>query len=81
MDQFWMTIVAIITMAWFFFTVNGVIDIFTSRKKWAEEKEKREKYWNSRKKYFLSDADKANIEKLDTMIAEMKSIKKSIGGI
>jgi hypothetical protein len=81
MDQFWMTIVAIITMAWFFFTMNGVIDIFTSRKKWAEEKEKREKYWNSRKKYFLSDADKANIEKLDTMIAEMKSIKKSIGGI
>jgi len=76
-----MTIVAIITMAWFFFTMNGVIDIFTSRKKWAEEKEKREKYWNSRKKYFLSDEDKANIEKLDTMIAEMKSIKKSIGGI
>jgi hypothetical protein len=76
-----MTIVAIITMAWFFFTMNGVIDIFTSRKKWVEEKEKREKYWNSRKKYFLSDADKANIEKLDTMIAEMKSIKKSIGGI
>jgi hypothetical protein len=68
-------------MAWFFFTMNGVIDIFTSRKKWVEEKEKREKYWNSRKKYFLSDADKANIEKLDTMIAEMKSIKKSIGGI
>ena len=64
MDQFWMTIVAIITMAWFFFTMNGVIDIFTSRKK-----------------YFLSDADKANIEKLDTIIAEMKSIKKSIGGI
>ena len=81
MDQFWMTIVAIITMAWFFFTMNGVIDIFTSRKKWAEEKEKREKYWNSRKKFYLSDADKANIEKLDTMIAEMKSIKKSIGGI
>jgi len=81
MDQFWMTIVAIITMAWFFFTMNGVIDIFTSRKKWAEEKEKREKYWNSRKKFYLSDADKANIAKLDTMIAEMKSIKKSIGGI
>ena len=81
MDQFWMTIVAIITMAWFFFTMNGVIDIITSRKKYAEEREKREKYWNSRKKYFLSDADKANIEKLDTMIAEMKSIKKSIGGI
>jgi DNA-binding PadR family transcriptional regulator len=76
-----MTIVAIITMAWFFFTMNGVIDIFTSRKKWAEEKEKREKYWNSRKKFYLSDTDKANIAKLDTMIAEMKSIKKSIGGI
>ena len=81
MEQFWMTIVAMITMAWFFFTVNGVIEIFTSRKKCAEEKAKREKYWNSRKKYFLSDADKANIAKLDTMIAEMKSIKKSIGGI
>ena len=81
MDQFWMTIVAIITMAWFFFTMNGVIDIITSRKKYAEEREKREKYWNSRKKFYLSDADKANIAKLDTMIAEMKSIKKSIGGI
>ena len=81
MDQFWMTIVAIITMAWFFFTMNGVIDIFTSRKKWAEEKAKRDRYWNSRKKFYLSDTDKANIAKLDTMIAEMKSIKKSIGGI
>ena len=81
MDQFWMTIVAMITMAWFFFTVNGVIDIFTSRKKWAEEKQKQDRYWNSRKRFYLSDADKANIEKLDTMIAEMKSIKKSIGVI
>ena len=43
--------------------------------------ENRKEYWISRRKYFLGDADKANIEKLDMIIAEIKSIKKSIGGI
>ena len=81
MDQFWMTIMTVGIMFWFFMAMNTIIDLITSRKKWAEERAKRERYWNSRKKFYLSDTDKANIAKLDTMIAEMKSIKKSIGGI
>ena len=68
-------------MFYFFMAMNMIIDLITSRKKWAEEKAKRDRYWNSRKRFYLSDTDKANIAKLDTMIAEMKSIKKSIGGI
>ena len=81
MDQFWMTITTMGIMFWFFMSVNIMVDLITSRKKWAEERAKRDRYWNSRKKFYLSDTDKANIAKLDTMIAEMKSIKKSIGGI
>ena len=81
MNQLIMTLITVGVMFYFFMAMNMIIEMITSRKKWAEERAKREKYWNSRKKFYLSDTDKANIAKLDTMIAEMKSIKKSIGGI
>ena len=81
MNQLLMTLITAGVMFYFFMAMNMIIDLITSRKKWAEEKAKRDRYWNSRKKFYLSDTDKANIAKLDTMIAEMKSIKKSIGGI
>jgi len=81
MNQLLMTLITAGVMFYFFMAMNMIIDLITSRKKWAEEKAKRDRYWNSRKRFYLSDTDKANIAKLDTMIAEMKSIKKSIGGI
>ena len=81
MNQLIMTLITVGVMFYFFMAMNMIIEMITSRKKWAEERAKREKYWNSRKKFYLSDTDKANIAKLDTMIAEMTSIKKSIGGI
>ena len=81
MNQLLMTLITAGVMFYFFMAMNMIIDLITSRKKYAEERAKRERYWNSRKRFYLSDTDKANIAKLDTMIAEMKSIKKSIGGI
>ena len=81
MNQLLMTLITAGVMFYFFMAMNMIIDLITSRKKWAEEKAKRDRDWNSRKRFYLSDTDKANIAKLDTMIAEMKSIKKSIGGI